>query len=48
MTVADRDGLCCNGSEDNSQRMRAQSLDNDFGKVLRIRDDGSIPPTTRS
>ena len=44
VTVADRDGMCCNGSEDNSQRMRAQSLDNDFGKVLRIRDDGSIPP----
>ena len=44
VTVADRDGFCCNGSEDKSQRMRAQSLDNDFGKVLRIRDDGSIPP----
>ena len=24
--------------------MRAQALDNDFGKILRIRDDGSIPP----
>ena len=44
LTVGDRDGLCCNGSEDTSQRMRAQALDNDFGKILRIRDDGSIPP----
>ena len=44
MTVGDRDGLCCNGSEDTSQRMRAQTLDNDFGKILRLRDDGSIPP----
>ena len=24
--------------------MRAQALDNDFGKILRIRDNGSIPP----
>lgn len=44
VTVGDRDSLCCNGSEDNSERMRAQDLSNDFGKVLRIRDDGSIPP----
>lgn len=44
LTVGDRDGLCCNGSEDTSQRMRAQTLDNDFGKILRLRDDGSIPP----
>ena len=44
LTVGDRDALCCNGSEDNSERMRAQDLSNDFGKILRIRDDGSIPP----
>ena len=43
-TVGDSDSLCCNGSEDNSERMRAQDLSTDFGKVLRIRDDGSIPP----
>jgi glucose/arabinose dehydrogenase len=24
--------------------MKAQTLDNDYGKILRIRDDGSIPP----
>jgi glucose/arabinose dehydrogenase len=44
MTVGDRDGFCCNGSENTSQRMKAQTLDNDFGKILRLRDDGSIPP----
>jgi glucose/arabinose dehydrogenase len=44
LTVGDRDGLCCNGSEDNSLRMRAQDLSNDFGKILRIGDDGRIPP----
>ena len=44
ITVGDRDGLCCNGSEDTSERMRAQDLSNDYGKILRIRDDGSIPP----
>ena len=44
VTVGDRDGFCCDGSENTSQRMKAQTLDNDFGKILRIRDDGSIPP----
>ena len=43
LTIGDRDRLCCNGTEDNSLRMRAQSLDGDYGKTLRIRDDGSIP-----
>ncbi|PWT86736.1 MAG: hypothetical protein C5B57_00515 [Blastocatellia bacterium] len=43
VTIGDRDRLCCNGSEDNSLRMRAQHLDGDYGKTLRIRDDGSIP-----
>jgi aldose sugar dehydrogenase len=44
VTVGDRDHYCCDGSENTSQRLKAQSLDNDFGKILRIRDDGSIPP----
>ncbi|HLI86837.1 MAG TPA: PQQ-dependent sugar dehydrogenase [Bryobacteraceae bacterium] len=44
VTVGDRDRICCNGAEDNSLRMKAQKLDNDAGKTLRIRDDGSIPP----
>jgi aldose sugar dehydrogenase len=44
VTVGDRDRLCCIGKDDNSLRIKAQSLDNDVGKVLRIRDDGSIPP----
>jgi glucose/arabinose dehydrogenase len=41
IAVGDRDLLY--GSNDNSMRMRAQALDNHIGKVLRIRDDGSIP-----
>ena len=44
VTVGDRDLYCCDGSENTSQRMKAQTLDNDYGKILRIRDDGSIPP----
>ncbi len=44
VTVGDRDLYCCDGSENISQRMKAQTLDNDYGKILRIRDDGSIPP----
>jgi len=44
VTVGDRDRVCCNGTDDNSLRMKAQSLDNDAGKTLRLRDDGSIPP----
>jgi glucose/arabinose dehydrogenase len=44
VTVGDRDGFCCDGSENTSQRMKAQTLDNDYGKILRIKDDGSIPP----
>jgi glucose/arabinose dehydrogenase len=43
ITIGDRDRYCCDGSENNSQRMKAQTLDNDYGKILRIRDDGSIP-----
>jgi glucose/arabinose dehydrogenase len=44
VTVGDRDRRCCDGSEDNSLRMKAQDLSNHVGKTLRIRDDGSIPP----
>jgi len=44
VTVGHRDLYCCDGSENNSQRMKAQALDNDYGKILRIRDDGKIPP----
>ena len=44
VTIGDRDRYCCDSSENNSQRMKAQTLDNDYGKILRIRDDGSIPP----
>jgi glucose/arabinose dehydrogenase len=44
VTVGDRDRYCCDGSENNTQRMKAQTLDNDYGKILRLRDDGSIPP----
>jgi glucose/arabinose dehydrogenase len=44
VTVGDRDRLCCTGTEDNSLRMKAQKLDNDAGKTLRLRDDGTIPP----
>jgi glucose/arabinose dehydrogenase len=44
VTVGDRDRLCCTGTEDNSLRMKAQSLNNHVGKTLRLRDDGSVPP----
>lgn len=44
VTVGDRDRVCCNGTDDISLRIKAQGLDNDVGKTLRLRDDGSIPP----
>ncbi len=44
VTVGDRDRICCNGSDDNSLRMKSQALDNHVGKTLRLRDDGSVPP----
>jgi glucose/arabinose dehydrogenase len=44
VTIGDRDRLCCTGTEDNSLRMKAQSLSNHVGKTLRIRDDGTVPP----
>jgi glucose/arabinose dehydrogenase len=43
VTVGDRDRLCCTGTEDNSLRLKAQSLANHVGKTLRLRDDGSVP-----
>jgi glucose/arabinose dehydrogenase len=42
LAVGDRDRNVM--SDDNSVRMLAQKLNSDVGKVLRIRDDGSIPP----
>ncbi len=44
VTVGDRDRLCCTGTEDNSLRLKAQSLENHVGKTLRLRDDGTVPP----
>ena len=41
LAVGDRDRFVT--TDDNSARMLAQDLDNDAGKVLRLRDDGSIP-----
>ena len=41
VTVSDRDTLFASG--DGSQRMRAQDLGSHAGKVLRLRDDGSVP-----
>lgn len=50
VTIGDRDRICCNaqqlladGSDDNSLRMKAQTLDNHAGKTLRLRDDGTVP-----
>ena len=44
VTIGDRDRICCNGTDDNSLRLKAQDTGNDVGKTLRLRDDGSIPP----
>jgi aldose sugar dehydrogenase len=44
VTVGDRDRLCCTGTEDNSLRMKAQSLENHVGKTLKLRDDGTAAP----
>jgi aldose sugar dehydrogenase len=43
VTIGDRDRVCCNGTDDNSLRMKAQALDNHVGKTLRLRDDGTVP-----
>ena len=42
LTVGDRDAA--NMTDDDSYRMLAQKLDNHVGKVLRLRDDGGVPP----
>jgi aldose sugar dehydrogenase len=44
VTIGDRDRICCNGTDDNSLRLKAQDLSTHVGKTLRIRDDGSVPP----
>jgi glucose/arabinose dehydrogenase len=51
LTVGDQDRICCNaqqlrpdGTDDNTLRMRAQELNADYGKTLRLRDDGTVPP----
>jgi glucose/arabinose dehydrogenase len=44
VAVGDRDRQCCIGRDDPSLRMKAQYLGSHVGKVLRIRDDGSVPP----
>jgi len=44
VTVGDRDRICCNGSDDNSLRIKAQDPGNHIGKTLRLRDDGTVPP----
>lgn len=43
VTVGDRDRLCCGPKDDNSIRIRAQNLDTDIGKTLRLTDDGGVP-----
>ena len=43
ITIGDRDRLCCIPEDDPSLRMKAQDLDSDVGKTLRIAADGSIP-----
>jgi aldose sugar dehydrogenase len=43
VSVGDRDRLCCGPNDDNSIRMRAQSLENHVGKILRLKDDGTAP-----
>jgi glucose/arabinose dehydrogenase len=44
VTIGDRDRLCCTGTEDNSLRLKAQSLENHVGKTLKLRDDGTAAP----
>jgi glucose/arabinose dehydrogenase len=41
--VGDRDRLCCGREDDNSIRLRAQSLSDHVGKILRLKDDGTAP-----
>jgi glucose/arabinose dehydrogenase len=41
VTIGDRDRICCNGTDDNSLRLKAQDAGNHIGKTLRLRDDGT-------
>jgi glucose/arabinose dehydrogenase len=43
VSVGDRDRLCCGQQDDNSIRIRAQSLSDHVGKILRLKDDGTAP-----
>jgi glucose/arabinose dehydrogenase len=43
VTIGDRDRICCDGTDDNSLRLKAQDLGNHVGKTLRLKDDGSVP-----
>jgi aldose sugar dehydrogenase len=43
VSVGDRDALCCGRQDDNSIRIKAQSLDNHVGKILRLTDEGTAP-----
>jgi aldose sugar dehydrogenase len=43
VSVGDRDGRCCGPKDDNSIRIRAQSLADHVGKILRLKDDGTAP-----
>jgi len=43
VSVGDRDRLCCGPKDDNSIRIRAQSLADHVGKILRLKDDGTAP-----
>jgi glucose/arabinose dehydrogenase len=43
VTVGDRDNLCCGANDDNSIRIRSQSLGDHVGKTLRLTDDGGVP-----
>jgi glucose/arabinose dehydrogenase len=44
VTIGDRDRICCNGTDDNSLRLKAQDPGNHVGKTLRLRDDGTASP----
>jgi glucose/arabinose dehydrogenase len=43
VSVGDRDRLCCVQQDDNSIRIRAQSLSDHVGKILRLTDEGTAP-----
>ena len=43
VSIGDRDRLCCGPQDDNSIRIRAQSLADHVGKILRLTDEGTVP-----